>query len=464
MLQHPPKASNPVQSRTLRARGTRCSNPGTLQMLSPNVAPPGERRRIARVPPPRQVVEDSDPTPATPFAALRHRNFRWFYIGQLLSLTGTWMHITAQGWLVLELTDSAFLLGLATAISSLPVLLFTLYAGVAADRMDKRRIILVAQIAAALLAVVLAVLVGTGQITFGTVLLIAFLLGVTQAFEVPTRQAFFVDLVGKRDLPNAIALNSTAFNATRVVGPAIAGFLIAGAGLAACFYANALSYIGVVAALLALRLPRFERPTQLVSTRQGLAQGFGFLRRERRASALIGLVAAMSILAFPFAMLLPVFARDVLHAGPRGLGWLLSTSGAGALAGGIAVATWGNRVPRGRVLMVSSLAFTVLLAAFTFSRSLPLSLALLAGVGFTMILTTATLNALLQGLVPDDLRGRVMATYVFMFLGMTPIGALQAGVLARVLGAPGALFAGTVALSAILLVVWTRVPGLRRLQ
>lgn len=436
-------------------------------MFPPNTAPEIDRRRRPRQQLlPGSVVPElaSARAPAThAFAALRHLNFRWFYFGQLLSLTGAWMQSTAQGWLVLELTDSAFLLGVMTAAGSLPVLLFTLYAGVAADRMDKRRIILAAQIAAGILALVLAVLVDSGQITYALVLTIAFLLGITQAFEVPTRQAFFVDLVGKQDLPNAIALNSTAFNATRVVGPAIAGFLIASVGIAACFYANAVSYLAVIAALLVMRLPEFRRPPQVTSTLDGLAEGFGFLRRERRASALIGLIAAISILAFPYAMLLPVFARDVLHAGPRGLGWLLSATGAGAMAGGIAVAAWGNRIPRGRLLVVASLAFTLLLAAFSLSRSLPLSMVLLAGMGFTMILNNATLNALLQGLVPDDLRGRVMAVYVFMFLGMTPIGSLQAGVLARWWGAPGALLAGAAALFAILVVVWTRIPELRRL-
>jgi MFS family permease len=398
------------------------------------------------------------------FAALRHLNFRWFYLGQLLSLTGAWMQSTAQGWLVLELTDSAFLLGLTTAAGSLPILLFTLYAGVAADRMDKRRIILTAQIAAGVLAITLAVLVDSGRATYALVLAIAFLLGITQAFEVPTRQAFFVDLVGKRDLPNAIALNSIAFNATRVVGPAIAGFLIASVGIAACFYANAVSYLAVIAALLLIRLPALKPLPQTTSTLEGLAEGFGFLRRERRASALIGLIAAISILALPYAMLLPVFARDVLHAGPRGLGWLLSATGGGAMLGGIAVAAWGSRVPRGRLLVTASLAFTLLLAAFSLSRSLPLSMVLLAGMGFTMILNNATLNALLQGLVPDDLRGRVMAVYVFMFLGMTPVGSLQAGVLARWWGAPGALLAGAAVLFLILVLVWTRIPELRRLS
>ena len=437
-------------------------------MLSPNTAPQANRRKRprAQVLPgslaPELTSSESSGTGA--FAALRHLNFRWFYLGQLLSLTGAWMQSTAQGWLVLELTDSAFLLGLMTAAGSVPVLLFTLYAGVAADRMDKRRIILTAQIAAAVLAITLAVLVDSGRVTYALVLAIAFLLGITQAFEVPTRQAFFVDLVGKRDLPNAIALNSTAFNATRVVGPAIAGFMIASVGIAACFYANAVSYLAVIAALLLIRLPQFQRPPQVTSTWEGLQEGFGFLRRERRASALIGLIAAISILAFPYAMLLPVFARDVLQVGPRGLGWLLSATGAGAMIGGIAVAAWGNRVPRGRLLVIASLAFTLLLAGFSLSRSLPLSMVLLAGMGFTMILNNATLNALLQGLIPDDLRGRVMAVYVFMFLGMTPIGSLQAGVLARWWGAPGALLVGAAVLFVILVTVWTRIPELRRLR
>lgn len=398
------------------------------------------------------------------FAALHHRNFRWFWMGQLLSLSGTWMQSTAQGWLVLELTDSEFLLGLVTAAGSLPVLLFTLYAGVVADRMDKRRIILVAQAAALVLALALAILTDTGRVTIGWLILLVLLAGTASAFEIPTRQSFFVELVGKEDLTNAIALNSSAFNATRIVGPAVAGVLIGSVGIAACFYANAVSYLAVIAGLLAIRLPPFQRPERLTSTREGLREGFDFLRENRAARTLVGLVAASSVFAFPYAMLLPVFARDVLGVGAQGLGWLLSATGAGALVGAIALAAAAGRVRRGPLLFASSLAFALLLGGFALSRSFGLSLVLLAGAGCAMILHNATVNALLQSLVPDRLRGRVMAVYVFMFLGMTPLGSLQAGALARWLGAPAALALGAGTLLLILLGVWSRTSELRELR
>jgi MFS family permease len=395
-------------------------------------------------------------------AALRHRNFRIFYWGQLLSLTGTWMQSTAQGWLVLVLTDSALLLGVVTAAGSIPVLLFTLYAGVVADRRDKRRIIVLAQAAALATALALAVLTHAGVINYPVLLVLVFLLGTANAFEIPTRQSFFVDLVGREDLGNAIALNSAAFSGTRIVGPAVAGLMIGTVGIAATFYANALSYVAVIVALMMMRLPRFQPPERTASTLDNLREGFAFIRGDRRVRALVWLVAAMSVTVFPFVMLLPVFARDILEVGPQGLGWLLSASGAGALAGGVSLAAVGTHVPRGRMILWACSAFALLVAAFAVSRSFPLSLLLLAGAGYAMILNNATVNALIQSLVPDRLRGRVMSVYVFMFLGMTPLGSLQAGAVARVLGAPAALVLGAAALLLVVAYVAVRVPEVAR--
>jgi MFS family permease len=374
------------------------------------------------------------------------------------------MQSTAQGWLVLELTNSELLLGLVTAAGSAPVLLFTLYAGVVADRMDKRRIILIAQVVSLVLALVLAVLTDTGAITFTWLLVLVLLLGVASAFEVPTRQSFFVELVGKEDLTNAIAMNSASFNLTRIVGPAVAGVLIGAVGIAACFYLNAISYLAVIAGLLAIRLPPFQRPPRTASTWENLREGFAFIRDDRLARTLVGLIAAASILAFPYAMLLPVFARDVLQVGAQGLGWLLAATGAGALAGGVALAAVSTRIRRGPLLLGSSLLFTTLLGAFALSRSFPISLMLLAAAGFMMILNTASTNALLQSIVPDRLRGRVMGVYVFMFLGMTPLGSIQAGALARWFGAPLALLIGAGTLLLTVLIVWSRVPELREVR
>ncbi|HET6763304.1 MAG TPA: MFS transporter [Longimicrobiaceae bacterium] len=399
-----------------------------------------------------------------PFVALRHRNFAIFYWGQLLSLAGTWMQTTAQGWLVLELTNNTLLLGLVTAASSLPIFLFTLYAGVLADRHDKRRIITLAQTVLMLTAFSLAVLTHTGHIGIGALLVLVFISGTANAFEVPTRQSFFVELVGKDDLTNAIALNSSAFNATRIVGPAVAGALMGSLGVAACFYANGVSFLFVIAGLLAMRLPAHVTAQRTGSALEHVREGLAFIRGDRLVRTLVWMIAAMSVLAFPYAMLLPVFARDVLHVGASGLGWMLSASGVGALAAGLALAGAGSRFPRGRLMVASSIAFAVLLAAFALSRSFPLSLALLAAMGFTMILNNATTNALLQTIVPDALRGRVMSVYVFMFLGVAPLGSLQAGALARWMGAPDALAVGATAFLALVLYVSIRVPELRRVR
>jgi MFS family permease len=429
--------------------------------------PAARARARASVPDPQpQLPNAPHRPPAAPlsvsaFAALRHRNFRYFWFGQLLSLTGTWMQSTAQGWLVLELTGSELLLGLVTAAGSVPILLFTLYAGVIADRHEKRRIILAAQSASLVLALALALLTDFGRITLPWILLIVLLLGVANAFEVPARQSFFVELVGKDDLTNAIALNSSAFNLTRIAGPAIAGFLIAQVGIASAFYVNSASYLAVIAGLLLIRLPRVEREVPAESVWANLREGLLWLRANPVPRTLVGLIAAFSILAFPYAMLLPVFARDILQVGAPGLGALLSATGAGALAGAVALAAIGTRVPRAPLLFGASIAFPLLLGAFALSRSFILSLGLLAALGFVMILNNATTNALLQSIVPDELRGRVMGVYVFMFLGMTPVGSLQAGALARWLGAPAALAIGSAILLAVIATAWLRVGELR---
>lgn len=371
------------------------------------------------------------------------------------------MQSTAQGWLVLELTDSEFLLGAVTAAGALPVLLFTLHAGELADRRDKRAIILSSQCAAVVVALALAILTDTGRITIEWILALVFILGVTNAFDVPTRQSFFVELVGKRDLTNAIALNSAAFNLTRIVGPAIAGFLIAGVGIAACFYVNAATYLFVIGGLIAIKRPAFQPLPRTGSTLESLREGFAFIGRDPLARTLVALIAGASILALPYAMLLPVFARDVLDVGAPGLGWLLAATGAGALSGGLALAAAAGRMRRGALLMSSSIGFSLAVAAFSLSRSFPLSLILLAMVGVSFVLFASTVNALLQTIVPDRLRGRVMGVYVFMFLGMTPVGSLQAGALARWLGAPAALAMGALLLLALVLVAFWRVPQLR---
>ncbi|HYR10307.1 MAG TPA: MFS transporter [Longimicrobium sp.] len=401
------------------------------------------------------------PIPVRAFGALRHRNFRVFYAGHILSLTGTWMQSTAQGWLVLELTNSALRLGIVTAVTSLPALLFTLWAGDLADRHDKRRIILTAQSVALCAALGLAVLTGTGRITYGALLGLVFVLGTANSFEIPTRQAFFAELVGPADLPNAIALNSAAFNATRIVGPGLAGAVIATSGVAACYAANAVSYIAVIIGLLMMRLPAFTPAARTTSTIENIREGLAYIRSDRLVRTLVWMIAGMSVTALPYVMLLPVFARDELGVGAPGLGSMLAATGTGALASGMALASGRLRLPRGRLIIGAGVLLALALIAFAQSRSYPLSLVLLALTGFVMILNNASVNALLQSRVPDRLRGRVMSVYVFMFIGMTPLGALQAGALARWFGAPAALTAGACALLLILAWIVTHVPELR---
>jgi MFS family permease len=370
------------------------------------------------------------------------------------------MQTTAQGWLVLNLTNSELLLGVVTAVASLPTFLFSLYAGALADRADKRRIIVWANAAAGVLALLLAILTSTQWVTYPAVLAISFALGTANAFEVPTRQSFFVELVGKEDLPNAIALNSAQFNATRIVGPAIAGWVIGVAGTAACFYVNSVSYVFVIIGLMMIRLPAFRAPERREGMLETIGEGLRYIRSVRMIRTLVWLIAAMSVLGFPYVMLMPVFARDILHVGAKGLGALLAATGTGALAGGLALAVLGSRFRRGRMMLGGSLCFCAALFAFAQSRSFALSLGLLALVGFTMILNNANANALLQSVVPNRLRGRVMSVYVFMFVGTAPLGALQAGAVSKWLGAPAELQIGAVLLAAILLFTAWRVPEL----
>jgi MFS family permease len=395
--------------------------------------------------------------------ALGHRNFRLFFFGQGISLIGTWMQSVALGWLVLDLTNSPFAVGLNQALRSLGVLLFTLYAGVVVDRVDKRRLIVWTQALQMAEALALAVLVWRHRVTPWQVMVLALLFGVVNAFDIPGRQAFLVELVGKDDLMNGIALNSSMFNAARIVGPALAGVVIGAAGVGMCFFLNGVSYVAVIGGLLAMRLPRFVRPPGGGSAWQGFREAVAFIRSDRRVLALVLLVAAFSVFGFPFLVLMPVVARDVLHTGARGYGALMASVGVGAMLGALALALAGRRVAMGAALLEGGAAFGALLVAFAAARVFALALGLLALAGCAMIVTTALANTMLQTLVPDALRGRVMAFYAFVFVGMAPFGAFQAGLVAEHTGAPLAIVLGGVGcLGAAALAA--RVPGLRALR
>src|SRR3989442_1897187 len=293
--------------------------------------------------------------PASPRAfrlgALSHRNFRLFLFGQGISLIGTWMQSVALGWLVLEITNSPFAVGLTQAFRSLGVLLFTLYAGVIVDRVDKRRLIVWTQALQMLEALALAALVWTGRVTTSQVLVLALLFGIVNAFDIPARQAFIAELVGKEDLMNAIALNSSMFNAARIVGPAVAGVLIGVAGVGTCFFLNGVSYVAVIVGLLAMRLPPFVSRPVATSACEAVRQAVAFIRGDARVRVLVVLVAVFSGLGFPFIVLLPVVARDVLHTDARGYGLLMAAVGIGAMLGALGLALRGPRVHKGAALL-----------------------------------------------------------------------------------------------------------------
>lgn len=401
------------------------------------------------------------PARAFRLGALSYRNFRLFFFGQGISLIGTWMQSVALGWLVLELTNSPFAVGLNQALRSSGVLLFTLYAGVIVDRVDKRRLIVWTQLLQMVEALALAALVWTRTVTTWQVMALAVMFGIVNAFDIPARQAFIADLVRRDDLMNAIALNSSIFNAARIVGPAVAGVLIGAAGIGMCFFLNGVSYIAVIAGLLAIRLSPAPRPAP-ASAWEGLREAVGFIRRDARVSLLVVLVAVFSVSGFPFLVLMPVVARDVLHTDARGYGLLMAAVGVGAMLGALGLALAGARVRKGAALLSGGAAFGGLLVLFAAARSVGAALALLALAGCAMIVTTALANTMLQTLVPDVLRGRVMAFYAFVFVGMAPLGAFQAGLIAEHTGAPLAIaLGGAGCVVATALAAW-RVPELRK--
>lgn len=391
---------------------------------------------------------------ARPFPALRHRNFRLFYYGYVVSLVGVWMDRVAQAWLVLDLTNSAFYVGLVSALGSLPVLIFSLYAGAIADRVSKRRMVVLTQTASMLVAFGFAAMVFSHRAAVLPVLLLATALGMATAFDIPARQSFFVELVGKDDLMNAIALNSSAFNASRVVGPSIAGLLIGAVGLGLCFLLNAVSFLGVIGALLAMRLPAVVRSSEPPRAWANIKDGLRYVRGDHRLRPLILNMAAVSVFGLPLLTLLPVVAKNVLGKGAAEYGWMMSAVGLGALIGALWLATTVRAIPKGRILGVASTVYGVLVAAVAYMRLFWLVLVLLAFSGFAMIVTTALTNTLLQTIAPDHLRARVVSVYTFSFVGMAPIGALAAGTLAERIGTSETLLIGGIltAVAALLLV------------
>jgi MFS family permease len=374
--------------------------------------------------------------------ALRHRNYRLFIAGQFLSLIGTWMQSVAQSWLVYRLTGSSTMLGAVSFASLIPVFLLSPVGGAAADRHDRRRIIIAAQSAMMLLAFALAGLTLSGHVRVWQIVALAALSGVANAFDVPGRQSFLVAMVGKVDLMNAIALNSSMFNSARIVGPAIAGVLVAAVGEGWCFFLNGLSFVAVLSSLLRMRVDTARADAALESPIAAILQGFGWVRRTGPVLALLLLLGLSSVAGMPYSVLLPVFADRVLGGGPQALGFLTGASGAGALAGALSLAARRGVKGLGRYVVLASSAFGCALLVFSLSRTLWLSAALLVPVGFSVMVQMAASNTLIQTMVPDSLRGRVMSMYSMVFLGMAPFGGFLAGAVAEWLGAPATVSIG----------------------
>src|SRR5579862_2618568 len=393
--------------------------------------------------------------------ALRHRNFQLFFSGQLISLIGTWMQSVAQSWLVYRLTGSALLLGSVGFASQIPVFLFAPLGGIAADRFNRQRIVIGTQTAAMLLAFVLAVLTLTNRVQVWHVFLLASLLGVVNAFDIPGRQSFLVDMVGKEDLMNAIALNSSMFNGARVIGPAIAGILVAKIGEGWCFFANAVSYIAVIIGLLLMRVLSPARAIG-ASPLEHMMEGFRFVNRTAPIRALLSLLGLVSLVGMPYVVLMPIFADQILHGGARGLGILMGATGVGALFGALTLAAkTGGVKGLGRWVTITCAGLGVSLFLFSFSTSFWLSCALLLPAGYSMMLQMACSNTLIQTMVPDQLRGRVMSLYSMMFMGMAPFGAFFGGALAHRIGAPITVAAGGVACVIGAIWFWRALPALR---
>jgi MFS family permease len=379
--------------------------------------------------------------PTTFAAALRHRNFRLFLIGQFVSLCGTWIQTVAQGWLVLHLTDSAFQVGLVTTLGTLPILLFTLYGGVVADRVNKHRLVLILQSLMLLEALTLGVLTALDRVTVHWVMGLAVFFGFLSAFEVPTRQALIAEIVGREDLMNAIALGSSAFNVARVVGPAIAGALIATVGLAACFFANAASYLAVIASLLAMRVgqrPPAVHPPAFAAMREGFEYVFG----NRWPRAVVTIIATFAVFGFSFMTMMPVFARDALGLDARGYGAIVSAIGVGAAAAALFMAGVGGRTQRARLVLGSSVMFGLVLTGAALAPDFWWAIALFTVAGCLMALNGISANTMLQVQAPDHLRGRVIGFYSFVVLGLAPLGSLQAGWLSERFGVRTAVASG----------------------
>lgn len=394
------------------------------------------------------------------FVAFEGRDFRIFWVGQMISVTGTWMQTVAQGWLVLLLTGSPFILGVAAAARSIPVLLLVVPAGIVADRFDRRRIILATSAIATVASTVLAVLTILNRIDIPLVLVIAVVLGITNAFEMPARQSYVSELIGQRHLANAIALNSLLFNSARVIGPALAGILVALVGPGWAFAINAASFVPVMIGLVMISVVHVPRVG--IAARTAVPEAIRYLRSEPRVGWLLALLGAQTIFASGHLILGPSLAQD-LGQGAEGLGVLLSATGAGAVVGGLRLAATADRSERWRVLLLAGVALGAGLVGVGLSRSYPVTLLCFVVAGWGMVTFNASSNTLIQIIVPDRLRGRMMSLYTFVLLGLMPVGGLLMGSLATRFGSAAALGIGGFAYALTVIAGFALLSPLRRL-
>ncbi len=375
--------------------------------------------------------------------ALKHKNYRLFFSGQIISLTGSWMQQVALSWLVYRLTESAFMLGLVGFSSQIPILFLTPFAGVLIDRLNKHRIIITTQILLMLQAFLLTFLVLYDIIEVWQIIILNIFLGFVNAFDLPARQSFVVEMVEKReDLGNAIALNSSIFNSARLAGPSIAGILISAVGEGICFLINGISYIAVIAALLLMNIRAHHLEAKQSDMLQGFKEGikytFGFIPIR----IILLLIALISIVGMPYTILMPIFAKEILHGGPHTLGFLMGAIGVGALCGAFYLASRKTILGLGKVIGIAAASFGTGLILFSLSTNFVLSMILLLITGMSMMVQMSSSNTILQTIVEDKMRGRVMSFYTTAFTGMAPFGSLIAGSLASEIGAPNTLIIG----------------------
>ena len=399
----------------------------------------------------------------TGLRALNHRDFRLFWTGQLISLVGSWMQTVGQSWLILQLTNSPFKLGLISTLQFFPMLAFSLVAGAITDRLPKRKVIIGTQATLMVLAFILSALAASGHVQFWHVAVLAVLLGLTNTLDVPARQSYVVEMVGKADLMNAIALNSAVFNGARILGPAAAGLLVARFGVAPAFFLNGISFLAVIAALLAIRTEGLPAPRPRASMGQEIRAGLRYAIRTPVTLFVLSLLLTVSLFVINFGVLIPLLARQMLHQEAQGFGLLMSSMGAGALAGAVALAFLGRQRPTLAIFTgAGAVLCTATLLVAGVQQFLPAA-AMLAVMGFSQIIFSASANTILQVTTPDELRGRIMSLFALVFAGSTPIGSFFIGLITENLGAPaGFLSAGGLGLlSVVMIAAWWKLHGQR---